>query len=74
MVLEECPIDVIRSMLDQGFKPEEDGTNFAAMKGRDDVVNLLEERGFHFSTNFEEIDQLVRWNSDLEKMDAVYSD
>lgn len=71
LILEECPIDVIESMLDQGLKVREHGVNFAEIKGRDDVVHLLKEKASQSLTDFEGVQQLVRWNPDIEKMESV---
>ena len=71
LILEECPIDVLESMLSQGLQPEKDAINFAAMRGRHDIADLLIDRGLTFSTDFGGIDQLVRWNPDIEQMDAI---
>lgn len=61
IIFEGCPSRVIESLLDQGLRPEGHGINFASMRGRDDVVQLLLERGFTFSIDFKEIQHLEEW-------------
>ena len=66
IILDGLPLEVIDSLLSQGLKPENDGINFAAMKGRYDIVDLMIDRGHTFSTDFGGIDQLVKWKADIE--------